>query len=71
VRLYEQTILPKARENQETAELAYGKALIPFISWIDALRTEAGLQEHYYEAIADYFRRRAALERAVGGPLEP
>jgi hypothetical protein len=28
------------------------------------------LRDKYYEAIADYHRRRATLERMVGGPLE-
>jgi len=27
------------------------------------------LRDRYYEAIADYFRRRATLERVTGGPL--
>src|SRR4029079_17703391 len=71
VRLYERTILPRARENRETAKSAYEKTLIPFISLIDALRNEVSLQDRYYEAVADYFRRRAALERATGGPLAP
>jgi outer membrane protein TolC len=71
IRLYERTILRKARENRETAESAYEKGLIPFVSLADAQRNEVSLQDRYYEAVADYFRRRAALERAVGGPLEP
>lgn len=71
VRLYKQTILDKARQNREEAESAYEKGLIPFVSLIDAQRTEVGLQDRYYEAVADYFRRWAALERAIGGPLEP
>jgi outer membrane protein TolC len=71
VRLYEKTILPKAKDNRDSARSAYEKGLIPFVSWIDAQRNEVDLRERYHEAVADYYRRRAALERAVGGPLAP
>jgi outer membrane protein TolC len=71
VRLYEKTILPKAKDNREEAESAYEKGLVPFVSLIEAQRNEVGLRERYHEAVADYHRRRAALERAVVGPLVP
>jgi outer membrane protein TolC len=67
VRLYEKTILPKAKDNREAAESAYEKGLIPFVSLIDARRNEFMLRERFHEAVAEYHRRRAALERAVGG----
>ncbi len=69
VRLYEKSILPKAKDNRDSAESAYEKGLIPFVSWIEAQRSEVELRERYHEAVADYYRRRAALERAIGGPL--
>jgi cobalt-zinc-cadmium efflux system outer membrane protein len=71
VRLYEQTILKKARENREAAESAYGNGLIPFLSLIEAQRSEEDLLDRYYQAVADAYRRQAALERAIGGPLPP
>jgi outer membrane protein TolC len=69
VRLYEQTILPAAEQNVKSAQTSYTTAKIPFISLIEAERSVVGLRDRYYEATADAFRRRAALERAVGGPL--
>jgi len=68
VRLYEKTILPAARDNIDAARSAYEKGLIPFVSLIEAQRNQVMLLERSYEANADYGRRRATLERVVGGP---
>jgi outer membrane protein, heavy metal efflux system len=69
VRLYEKTVLPAARENVEAAESAYQTGKVPFLSLIEAQRNEVMLLDRYHEAVADSFRRRATLERVVGGPL--
>jgi outer membrane protein, heavy metal efflux system len=71
VRLYERTILPAARRNVKAAQSAYVNARIPFLSLVEAQRNVVGLRERYHEAVADYFRRRAALDRAAGGPSGP
>jgi outer membrane protein TolC len=71
VRLYEKTILPAARKNVEAAQSAYVTGKIPFLSLIEAQRNVVSLRDRYYEALADYHRRRATLERVVGGPLVP
>ncbi len=71
VRLYEKRILPAARQNVKAAQTAYMTGKIPFLSLVEAQRNVVGLQDRYYEALADYFRRRATLERVVGGPLVP
>jgi outer membrane protein TolC len=68
-RLYEKTILPVARLNVKAAQSAYVAGKIPFLSLVEAQRNVVGLQDRYYEALADYFRRRATLDRVVGGPL--
>ena len=39
------------------------------LSLIEAQRNQVNLKDRYYEATADYFRRRATLERAVGDPI--
>jgi len=67
VRLYEKTILPAARKNTEAARSAYESGKIPFLSLVEAQRNLVELQDRSYEAVADYFRRRATLERAIGG----
>lgn len=69
VRLYEKSILKAARENVEAAGPAYASGKIPFLSLLEAQRAQVGLRDRYFEALADYHRRRATLERAVGGPL--
>jgi len=66
VRLYEETILPAAQRNVQSAQTAYVTAKIPFLSLIEAERSLVELRDRYYEAVADYFRRRATLERAAG-----
>jgi outer membrane protein TolC len=70
VRLYRDTILKAAEANVKAAQAAYvsGKAPFTFLSLIEAERNLVNLRDGYYGALADYFRRRAALERAVGGP---
>jgi outer membrane protein, heavy metal efflux system len=69
LKLYEVTILPAARENVKAAQTAYVTAKVPFLSLIEAQRSFIELQDRAYETTAEYFRRRAALERAAGGPL--
>jgi outer membrane protein TolC len=71
VRLYEKDVLPAARLNVEAALAAYRPGRIPLISLIEAQRNVVGLEDRYHEAVADYFRRLASLERAAGGPAAP
>jgi outer membrane protein TolC len=71
VGLYEKDILPAARNNVRAAQAAYVPGKIPLIALIDAQRNSVNLQDRYYEAVADYFRRLATLERTAGGPLSP
>jgi outer membrane protein TolC len=71
VDLYKKTILPAAELNVKAALPAYMTGKIPALSWIEAQRNLVGLRDRYYEAVADFFRRRATLERTIGGPLVP
>ena len=71
VRLYRDTILKAAEANVKAAQSAYITGKTPFLSLIEAERNLVMLRDRYYEAVADYFRRHAALERAVGGLLTP
>jgi outer membrane protein TolC len=70
VHLYESKILKDAQDNLEAARPAYKTGLIPASNVVEAERTLVELKERYYQAIADYFRRRAALDRAVAGPSD-
>jgi outer membrane protein, heavy metal efflux system len=70
VRLYETKILKDAKENIEAARPAYVTGLIPASNLVEAERTFVELKDRYFQAVADYFRRRAALDRAVATPLD-
>lgn len=73
--LYENSILPTAGKNVKAAQDAYvaatGKMPYPFLSLIEAQRNLVNLRDRNYEIKADYFRRRANLERVIGGPVPP
>lgn len=69
VRLYEQSVLPAATSNVKAAQAAYLTGKIPFLSLIEAERNLIGLRDRYYELVATYYIRLAALERAVGGQI--
>ncbi len=69
VHLYEKTILPAAEANVKEALTAYGTSKVPFLSLVEAQRSLIMLRDRFHETVTDYFRRRAVLERAMGGPL--
>jgi outer membrane protein TolC len=71
VRLYEKEVLLAAENNVKAAKAAYIPGKIPLIALIEAQRNVVSLQDRYHEAVAEYFRRLAALERAAGGSLTP
>jgi cobalt-zinc-cadmium efflux system outer membrane protein len=64
--LYEGKILPQADENVKSAQNAYVTGKTPFVSLIEAQRSLVALRDRNFEATADYFRRRATLDRLVG-----
>ncbi|HVS39979.1 MAG TPA: TolC family protein [Gemmataceae bacterium] len=67
VRLYEESILPDVELNVKSSQTSYTTGKIPAVTLLDAERNLIDLRDSYYQATADAFRRRAALERAVGG----
>jgi outer membrane protein TolC len=69
LRLFQKTILPAAERNASAARSAYIAGKIPAASRIEAERSLVNLRDRYYETFADYFRRRASLERVIGGAL--
>jgi outer membrane protein TolC len=70
LRLYDEKILPAARENVKAAQSAYVTGKVPFVTLVEAQRSMIELKERAYTAVAQYHRRRAGLERAVGGALD-
>ncbi len=71
VRLYEADILPAAELNVKSARAAYTAGQVPFLTLLEAQRNAVELRDRYYEAVAAAGRRRATLERVIGGPLPP
>ena len=65
--LYRDTTLPAARRNVELATTEYAVAKVPFLNLIEAQRNLIELRNRQLETAAELVRRRAALERAVGG----
>lgn len=69
VALYTDRILPAARANVESANSGYVAGAVDFLRLIEAQRELIELQEKHQEAIAEYHRRRAELERVIGAPI--
>jgi outer membrane protein TolC len=68
-RLYEKSVVPAAELNVKSAQAAYQTGKIPFLTLVEAERDVIRLKDEYYEFVADYSRRLAALERVAGGSL--
>jgi outer membrane protein, heavy metal efflux system len=71
IRLYEEKILPATQRSAESAQSNYASGKLDFLRLIDAHRQVYTQKAMYYRAIAEYHRRLAELERAVGGALSP
>jgi outer membrane protein, heavy metal efflux system len=73
VRLYEEKTLKAADANVKEAQAGYAVTKVPFLNLVEAQRNRTMLKDRYYEALAETARRRAALERVIGGsdPLTP
>jgi outer membrane protein, heavy metal efflux system len=71
VRLYAERMLPAAEQNVAVARSNYDVGKTTFLGLAQAQRQLIELREKQQAAMADDHRRRAELERAVGGPLPP
>lgn len=69
IRLFEANILPATKRSSESALANYTSGKLDFLRLLDAERQVYSQQELYYQAIAEYHRRLAELERVVGDPL--
>ncbi|MHB1035101.1 MAG: TolC family protein [Pirellulales bacterium] len=69
VGLYEQKILPAAQRSLDSAMANYTSGKLDFLRLLDAERQLNTQREMYYQTIAEYHRRVAELERAVGQPV--
>jgi len=69
VHLYEEKILPAAQRSLDSALANYTTGKLDFLRLLDAERQLYSQREMHYQAIAEYHRRLAELDRAVGGPV--
>ena len=67
--LYADKILPASKRSLQSAQANYTAGKLDFLRLIDAERQFHGQREKYFQAMADYQRRQAELERAVGQPV--
>jgi outer membrane protein TolC len=70
VQLYGDKIVPVAEQSVESANSGYVAGTVDFLRLIEAQRELLDLQEKQQEAIADFRRREAELERVVGAPIQ-
>jgi outer membrane protein TolC len=68
VKLFETEVLPAARLSVKAAQAGYVPGDVPLLVLLEAQRNLADLQEQYYQATAEFFRRRTVLQRALSGP---
>jgi outer membrane protein TolC len=69
VRLYRDKTLPSAQRSLQSAQANYTAGTLDFLRLLDTERQLNNQRERYYAAIAEYHRRLAELERAVGEPV--
>jgi outer membrane protein TolC len=69
VDLYKRQVVPAAQQNVEAARAGYEANNLGFLSLVEAQRQLIDAQMKQVEALADYHRRMAELQQAIGGPL--
>lgn len=71
VELYENVLVPKAKELLGVSETAYKGGTVDFLSLIDAQRMLLGYKLNYERAVTDNLQRLAELEMLAGAELSP
>ena len=67
IQFFEEGLLREARASMEIAETSYRQGEISFVEYLDARRTYHSIQIERQQALFDWNRERAALDRAAGG----
>ncbi len=68
--LNKNTVLPQAQQTLESTIISYQTGTSMFLWLIDSYRTLLDAQLAYYQAVTDYMKSQAELERAVGLSME-
>jgi outer membrane protein TolC len=64
--LMDQRLLPVARDEVDAARAGFISSQAPFVAVVDAEKNLRGVELDRQMALADYDRRRAELDRALG-----
>lgn len=67
VRLFESEVLPAARLSVKSAQTGYQTGDASLLVLLETQRNLADLQDQYYQATAEFFRRRTVVQRALTG----
>lgn len=68
VQLFEAELLPAAKLSVKAAQAGYVPGDVPLLVLLEAQRNLTDLQEQYYQATTEFFRRRTVLQRTLTGP---
>ncbi len=66
--LFQKTTLKATQANAREAQESYITGKVPFLTLVSAQKEQAMARDRYYQAQTEAFRRKAALDRATGGP---
>jgi len=67
IQLFQEGLLAEADASMWIAETSYRQGEISFVEYLDARRTYHSIQIEYQQALYEWNRQRAALDRAAGG----
>jgi cobalt-zinc-cadmium efflux system outer membrane protein len=67
--LFQEGLLAEAEASMEIAEVSYREGEISFLEYLDSRRTYQSIQIEYQQALFDWNREWAELDRAVGGGI--
>jgi cobalt-zinc-cadmium efflux system outer membrane protein len=67
--LFEQGLLDEAEMSMEIAETSYREGEISLVDYLDARRTYQSIQIEFQQALYDWNRELAELNRAAGGGI--
>jgi outer membrane protein TolC len=67
--VFEQKILPAARQSVEAGRSGYSAGNLDFLRLVESQRQSLAIQEQYYAAMAEYQQRLAELDRALGSSM--
>ena len=67
IQLFQEGLLAEADASMRIAETSYRQGEVSFVEYLDARRTYQSIQIEYQQALFDWNRQRAALDRAAGG----